>query len=96
MTIRYTVSLVDESTCQVDADGFRISEAGALSFSVIENNAPRPIFALHPKAWKWCCSADAGVSFSSPAWGGAASTTPAAPAPKLIPATEIPDQFRRQ
>jgi hypothetical protein len=91
MTTRYTITLADDSTAQVDADRVDVVDGGALVFAVADEPPPagmREIFILSARAWKWVTAADAGVSFSSAAWGG---QQPAA-APRLIPAVEIPDR----
>jgi hypothetical protein len=98
---RYTITLSDESTAQVDADGFGISD-GVLVFSVADEAPPagmRPVFALNPRSWRWLEAADAGVSFSNAAWGGSSAgggrTEQQPKPPKVLPATPQPDTIRR-
>jgi hypothetical protein len=94
---RYTVTLADDSTCQVDADGLDVND-GVLVFSVRDDEPPvamRPIFAVHFRAWKTVQAADAGVSFSSAQWGGQ-QQQPEPPKPsRVLPATLQPDPLQR-
>jgi hypothetical protein len=86
---RYTITLNDDSTAQVDADRVDVIDGGALVFAVAAEPPPagmREIFLLNARAWRWCVSADAAVSWS------AAAQAPQSKPPRLLPAVEIPDR----
>ena len=94
MTFRYTITLSDESTAQVDADRVDVVDGGALCFAVADEPPPagmREVFILSARAWRWCCAADAGVSWSNPAWGGQQQHSPPKPT-RILPATNPPER----
>lgn len=99
MTHRFVVTLSDESTCAVDADRVDVVDGGALVFAVTDGDASamREIFLLNARSWRWCVSADAGVSWSSAQWGGAQQDPAPPQRPPTIPlqAEDIPDPLRR-
>jgi hypothetical protein len=96
---RFVVTLGDNSTATVDAEVFAVDD-GVLTFLADEAPGPdeivarSPIFSVARGAWKTVEAYGAGVSFSSPGWGGHAAAEPARP-PRVLPATPQPDTMRQ-
>jgi hypothetical protein len=81
---------MSKSTCQVDADELEVDGGGALVFMVADAGPPTPlrrVFVLSARSWRWAQSADAGVSWSSPADGGQQQSSPPERPPRILPAT---------
>ena len=87
MSVRFTVTLADESTAALDADRVDVVDSGALVFAAASEPPPAgmaEIFILSARAWRWVVAEGTDVSWSNPAWGGA----PVDPKPaRLLPAT---------
>ena len=97
MSVRFTVTLADESTAALDADRVDVVDSVALVFAAAAEPPPagmQEIFILSARSWRWCVADGAAVSWSNPAWGGQAAA-PAAK-PKILTQAEVPDEIGKQ
>ena len=95
MSVRFTVTLADESTAALDADRVDVVDSGALLFAAAAEPPPagmQEIFILSARSWRWCVADGAAVSWSNPAWDGQAVAAPTAE-PKILTQAEVPDEI---